>query len=234
MTLKRLILFILSSSLLGVPFTSTWACGGFFCNANEPINQAAERIIFARDSEQNRIHMHVQIQYAGPPSAFGWILPTARGVETRISSEALFEVLDRLYSPRFQLSYNYDDQCAFFAYDDEAVPSAPPNNGGGGGVQVISREAIGPYDRAILDAESVEDLRNWLNENEYQIPESLDAKLGPYVENNFTFVVIKLLPDQGVEDLVPLEMIFEGNRPSIPIVLQESLQKLIWGSLFIF
>jgi hypothetical protein len=161
--------------------------------------------------------MHIQIQYEGPPTEFGWILPTAPGVETTISSEALFIALDRVYGPVFQLNYNYPDDCTFLEFDQ-----ASPNDDGGsvdrGGVQVISREAIGPYDRAILSAESVADLREWLDEQEFQIPDELDPKFQPYIEAGAVFVVIKLLPGNDSGDIVPLNLTFPGTRPTIPII----------------
>jgi hypothetical protein len=49
------------------------ACGGLFCNVAQPVNQSAERILFAKDGD--RVHMHVQIAYQGPPTEFGWLLP---------------------------------------------------------------------------------------------------------------------------------------------------------------
>lgn len=192
-----------------------WACGGFFCNAGTPVNQSAERILFARDS--GTISMHIQIQYEGPPTEFGWILPTAPDVETKISSEALFAALDRLFAPAFQLRLNFPDDCPQF---DFAVNEADPSAGGvrDDGVQVLSREAIGPYDRAILSAESVEDLRAWLDEQEFQIPGELDPKFQPYIDAGAVFVVIKLLPGNDSGDIVPLNLVFSGDRPSIPII----------------
>ena len=74
------------TAALCLSISETWACGGFFCNANNPVNQSAERILFARDTDAGEIAMHIQIQYEGPPTEFGWILPTAPGVETSISS----------------------------------------------------------------------------------------------------------------------------------------------------
>ena len=59
------------------------ACGGLFCNAVTPVNQAAERILFAVDGEQ--VHMHVRITYQGPPTDFGWLLPAPRGVADRVA-----------------------------------------------------------------------------------------------------------------------------------------------------
>ena len=37
---------------LAIPNTAS-ACGGFFCNPNEPVDQAGEDILFAVDTEAN-------------------------------------------------------------------------------------------------------------------------------------------------------------------------------------
>ncbi len=194
------------------------ACGGFFCNADVPVSQSAERIVFARAGGQ--VHMHVQINYEGPPTEFGWLLPAPPDVVTEISSAALFGALDRLYGPRFNLNYTYDDGCApQFDYDTNALPAPLPRaEGGEGGVQVLSREAIGPYDRALLLPDSVQALRDWLDLNGFQIPTDIDAKLQPYVELRLAFVAIKLLPGSDSGDIVPLSLKFAGDRPSIPLI----------------
>jgi len=38
------------------------ACGGLFCSASAPVNQAAERIIFSKNADQT-VTAVVQIQY---------------------------------------------------------------------------------------------------------------------------------------------------------------------------
>ncbi len=98
------------------------ACGGLFCNSTMPVNQAAERILFAADGDT--IHMHVRLTYQGPPSEFGWLLPVPRDVETALSSEQLFLDLDANYAPVFILTTFVPEECA-------AMPF--PNEGGGGG-----------------------------------------------------------------------------------------------------
>ena len=75
---------------------TSWACGGLFCNAR-PVNQAAERILFAVEDDQ--INMVVQIQYQGPPSDFGWLLPVPADTEYALASEELFVRLDRNCPP---------------------------------------------------------------------------------------------------------------------------------------
>ena len=61
-------------------------------------------------------------------------------------------------------------------------------------------------------------LREWLNENEYQIPDSADATLEPYVQMNAAFLALKLLAGSEAGDVQPIRMSFSGVIPSIPIV----------------
>lgn len=195
-----------------------FACGGLFCNNSQPIEQQAENILFVPDGEQT--HMHVRISYVGPPQNFGWLLPVPRGVETRVGSEAVFQALGA-FAPQFVLNWEYTAECMELDYPEYADGAAAGGAGGeapGRGVEVLSREPVGPYDRAILDARTVEDLRLWLTDNGYQIPDAVDATLRPYIDQNAVFVAVKLLPGQQTGDLVPLMLSYPGNAPTIPIV----------------
>ena len=213
---------IASAALFTCAPGAALACGGLFCNAAQPVNQAAERVLFARDGDQ--VEMHVRISYAGPPAEFGWILPTAPDVETTLGSEELFRLMDQRFAPIFRLTQQFDDSCLqaqarSAGGDASAAPSA--NFDGAeddGGVQVLSREAVGPFDRTILTADTVQDLRDWLDENAYQIPEGTDEKLAPYVDAGAAFVALKLLPGADAGDVQPLRLHFTAEDPAIPIV----------------
>ncbi|MFN3198272.1 MAG: DUF2330 domain-containing protein [Bradymonadia bacterium] len=195
------------------------ACGGLFCNTSQPVNQSAERILFARDAQDPAVmHMHVQIQYQGPPTDFGWLLPVPPDVQTDVGSEQLFTQMDALYGPQFQLQTEFVGDCDLALAG--GAPSAEADDGGGGrngGVQVLSREAVGPYDQAILDAETVEDLRRWLDENEFQIPESTDERLQVYIDQGSVFVALKMLPGADEGDVAPLHLTFTSPVPGVPI-----------------
>jgi MYXO-CTERM domain-containing protein len=205
-------------ALLALAPAPALACGGLFCNNTQPVVQQAENILFVVDAEQT--HMHVRISYAGPPQEFGWLLPVPRGVETTLSSDLVFTALGQ-YAAQFQLNYERTVQCEEENFGEAAggdfANGADAGAEGPRGVEVLSREPVGPYDRAILDARSVEDLRNWLNENGYQIPDAVDDTLRPYVDNGAVFVAIKLLPGEDTGDLVPLHLSFPGNAPTIPL-----------------
>ncbi len=196
---------------------AAYACGGLFCDTSTPVEQAAERILFGHDGE--RLHMHVQITYQGPPTEFGWLLPTPRDVEVDQSSEELFALLDRNFGPRFVLRTEFGESCEFNQRGGVGAEADDANGAGGeGGVQVLSRENVGPFDISTLLPDTVEDLRAWLDDNGYQIPAETDDTLRPYVELESAFVAVKLLPDRDAGDISPLRLSFTSPRAAVPIV----------------
>ena len=200
------------------------ACGGLFCDAVQPVNQSAERILFS--VHEGQTDMHVQISYQGPSNEFGWLVPVPRGVETGLSSQLLFTTLDNTIAPRFVLTTEFDGDCGFSRGSGSDAGAAGGGGAGGEGfeeeggpqVQVLERGSLGPYDRAVLDADDVSVLRDWLDLHEFAIPESLDEKLVPYLEAGAVFVVLKLLPDAEAGDIAPLHLRFPGTAPSVPII----------------
>jgi hypothetical protein len=59
------------------------ACGGFFCSQQQPVNQAAERIIFA-DNGDGTVTAVIQILYQGPSeSRHSWHRRSVRAMACR-------------------------------------------------------------------------------------------------------------------------------------------------------
>jgi dsDNA-binding SOS-regulon protein len=192
-----------------------------FCNPAQPVNQSAERILFAPDPQDNtRIQMHVQIQYAGPPTGFSWMLPVPANTDFAISTEALFLRLDQRYTPIFRLNREFEENCPAldFGYQSESVPTAESGNRSGEPqVQVLSREIVGPYDKVVLTADTVGVLTEWLTENGYQVPDRAEEVLSPYLAD-FAFIAIRLTPSEGVDSIKPISLTLSSPAPSIPII----------------
>ncbi len=202
--------------------TTALACGGLFCNTAQPVNQAAERILFARNGD--RVEMHVRLTWAGPPTEFGWLLPVPTDVEVGLSSEQLFTVLDSLYAPLFTLQTVFDDGCDNFGRGGVAnadagafAPGEGDPSGGGGGVQILSREAVGPFDTVVLQADNVRVLRAWLDDNDYGIPDGSDDLLQPYIDAGAAFVALRLLPNAQSTEVQPIKLTFGGAMRTVPI-----------------
>ena len=93
------------AAVLTLSPTRAEACGGFFCDSSQPVNQNAERIIFAREPDGS-VTAVIQIQYQGPSERFAWMLPVVGTPEVAVSSNSAFTRLQQASNP--QLSTQHD------------------------------------------------------------------------------------------------------------------------------
>src|SRR3954447_21839995 len=83
------------------------ACGGFFCNQSQPVNQAAEGIVFA-DNGDGTVTAVIQIMYQGPSKNFSWLLPISSvpksDSDIRIASNLALQRLQAATNPNYSLT----------------------------------------------------------------------------------------------------------------------------------
>ncbi|TNE86286.1 MAG: DUF2330 domain-containing protein [Deltaproteobacteria bacterium] len=211
----------LATALVLMPTAEALACGGFFCNREFPIDQAGEEVVFGVDDKLGTVTTHVSIAYQGASEDFAWIVPVSEQPSLFASSDALFSALRSRTEPRFSLQYDYAGECNWdILYDDEsALDPQADNDGVTGGVSVVAEEQVGPYDTVILQATSSAELLTWLNGAGYDLPNTLDSVLAPYVADGQYFVALKLSAGQDTGDLVPLGMTYRASAASVPIQL---------------
>lgn len=215
---------VTSLFFLAVTTPEAHACGGFFCN-NLPMDQSAERIVFALDDVAKTVEMHIQVTYEGSAEEFAWVVPVPEIPELFVSTDTLFMETSMRFAPQFNPTFHEEGKCTYdgwydpYGYDyglNWTSSSAPES---GGGVIVVDEKEVGPYETATLQAKSTADLLEWLQANDYDLPNALDPVLAPYVADGAYFVALKLQADKDTGDLQPLAMQFEGTRAMIPIQL---------------
>jgi hypothetical protein len=195
--------------LLGISPGLTLACGGFFCTTF-PISQVNERILFVQGN--GTVTTHVQIQYAGRPEDFAWILPVPSLPELSVSHNELFRQLEFATRPSFVLDFVGDENCFNFPIFrlDEVVATAE-------GVEIVAEEQVGPFETVIITGDDPQAVANWLQENGYLLDGLGVDLLAPYVNEGFHFVALKLAPDKDVGDLQPIALTYEAEKPGTPI-----------------
>jgi hypothetical protein len=191
------------------------ACGGLFCQ-NIPVDQQAERIIFTVN-DNNTVSAYIQINYTGSAPDFSWVVPVPSVPEVDVAEIATFDAMSAITAPVFippQMP-----ECAPLLQFDSAVTSA----GGGGqvldGVSVLASGTAGPYAYDVVTSPDPNELITWLRTNQYQITEPMEPLIKVYTDEGMVFLAMKLQPEQGVQDIQPIVMTYEGNKPFIPIRL---------------
>ena len=225
--------------LMGLPSAS--ACGGFFCNGQNPVPifQAGERIIFAK--HDGLTTMHIEVSFEGQPTDFGWIMPLVdRPMDQKgnilpldkalsLSHEAFFDMLASRTAPNFGANYDTDgDSCQ----NDIMAMSAAGSSGGGDAelnsgpvpgqppaVVVVEEANIGPYAAQLIQATNADALYDWLKEHGYQQDEKARSTLKHYVSQDFVFLGLRLKNAEAAGDLRPVAITLGEDAPCVPLRL---------------
>jgi hypothetical protein len=199
------------------------ACGGFFCNNSNPVDQSGERILFS--VEGTTVTAHIQIAYQGDADSFSWVVPLPGVPDVSVGTDLVFDRLRQVTDPRFEIQWQKGDNCELkneCMYAEAAMEDGDPNGPpqGGGGVNVLKEGEAGPYNYKVLEADTGQVLFDWLNENGYDQPEAAQELIEHYVNLKFKFVALKLLKNKSAGEIQPLVVRYSApNLACIPIKL---------------
>jgi MYXO-CTERM domain-containing protein len=219
------------------------ACGGFFCNSAQPVNQSAERIIFTHDAS-GTVTAVIQIQYAGEADDFAWVLPVAGTPDVGVSSNLAFARLQAATNPQYLLTTRVEGTCR----DDGRLFASPSAGGGadaaaaagdgGPAVTVLESGSVGPYDFVVIAidpaAAPLSDVAvEWLHENEFDIDEAGAALLQPYLESGMNLLAFRLTKGNDVGSIRPVTITFGTGLASIPlrptaVAAVEDMGVMVW------
>ncbi len=205
---------------------SAEACGGLFCSNANPVNQAAERIIFA-SNDDGTVTAAIEIMYEGPSHEFAWVLPVPAGeVEVGVSSKEALDRLNTASNPLYRLNRQFDENCPQpdfatgapnAAVDDDAPPAEPESP-----VQVVAEGNTGPYvwQQLMVDPDTAnpeDDALTWLQMNGYDVTDIAPELLRGYLEDGQNLLAFKLSKGKEAGSIRPVLLTYESERPIIPI-----------------
>ena len=213
------------------------ACGGLFCSQTQPVNQAAERIIFA-DNADGTVTAVIQIMYEGPSESFSWLLPISsvpdEEDEIAVASDVAFQRLQALTNPQYSLNTRFEGTCrteenlrsvsGATAAGAPQANSAPDFDESGGGVTVAASGIVGSFDWTALALDpALEDPAGaalaWLTANGYDVLPQTGELIGPYLESGMYLLALKLTKGSNTGAIRPIVLTYDGDLPSIPIKL---------------
>jgi hypothetical protein len=218
------------------------ACGGFFCSQQQPVNQAAERIIFA-DNGDGTITAVIQIMYEGPSESFSWLLPIStvpQGADLGLASDIAFTRLQFATNPQFNLTTRVEGTCR-----GSSPAAATPTVGGairetcsdnpllagcaapdanGNPVNVEASGVVGAFEWSVISVDpavadpSVPALE-WLAQNGYDVPPEGAGLIAPYLADGMYLLALRLTKGSDTGSIRPIKLTYAAEAPMIPIKL---------------
>ncbi|MFO0598941.1 MAG: DUF2330 domain-containing protein [Myxococcaceae bacterium] len=236
---------VLITAALGaalVPSVSS-ACGCFTPpDPTVPVVQAGERILFA--VKDGIVTAHIQVQYSGGDSDFGWLLPLPSVPSVEVGSDELFAQLLLNTQPRYTMTTTLDRECAQpappFGYATGGGTGGGSAGGGSGSADagsgpsvLVVQDSVGPYDYAVLRADSKTEMLDWLAQNHYFVPAGTDAAVTPYIHVGSYFLALKLHPGNSTGDIQPVVLTYQSDFGIIPLTLtgtgaQDNMGVQVW------
>lgn len=213
---------------LGMYSSPAEACGGLFCSAASPVNQAAERIIFAKNPD-GTVTAAIELMYEGDAEKFAWVLPVPAGeaVEPGVASKVSFDRLDAQSNPTYQLNTLFDADCP----QPDFAAGASGGAGGATGptprdpsedVTVVAQGNAGPYDWVQIEVDPgaddpVQTAIDWLTEGGYDVADTDPDTLRPYLSQEMNLLAFKLTKTNVEGSIRPITVKYRAEQPFIPI-----------------
>ncbi len=232
MRTARLSIATLGLALAAAPARPAHACGGLFCSQANPVNQAAERIVFSYDDLLGKVTAVVEIQYQGPSEKFAWVLPVRGVPQVGVSTSALLDRLQAVTNPTYGIQRSWKG-CgngnfggtggnAGFPVPSAAPPMAPGSSGGGPTVTVLSSGAVGPYNYEVIkvqpaDSDPAAVAIQWLKTNGYDVGALGPDVLRPYLRDGMNLIAFRLQKNRSAGAIRPVMLTYYDDEPMIPI-----------------
>jgi hypothetical protein len=205
------------------------ACGGLFCSSANPVNQAAERIIFSFDRPNRRVTAVVEILYDGPAEKFAWVLPVPGVPEVGVSTSALLDRLQIATNPTYAIQRTWGDRCnggtggqGVAAPTPAPAPAAPPAVAPAPMVSVLASGSVGPYNYEVIkidpaDSDPADVAIEWLKTNGYDVGALGPDVLRPYLRDGLNLIAFRLSKTGSVGSIRPIMLTYSSEHPMIPI-----------------
>jgi len=206
-------------------------CGFYVAKADTDLFNSASQVVMVRDEDRTVITM--ANDFEGDVKDFAMVIPVPTFIERgqiNVANQGLIDHLDAYTAPRL-VEYFDENPCQRHAYRTElamAMADSVQLKGSGvaaeeSGVTIEAKYTVGEYDILILSAEESSGLIDWLQANDYQLPEGAEEVVGSYLKQGMRFFVAKVnleaQQESGYTNLRPLQVAFESPKFMLPIRL---------------
>ncbi|MBN9415751.1 MAG: DUF2330 domain-containing protein [Candidatus Eremiobacteraeota bacterium] len=165
---------------------------------------------------QGQEHMLLSVQYSGGTDEFAWVIPVESRPQVTVEKGAPFTELRRATEIRTPVTTRGMDMSG------GSKGGAPPQ-----GVTVLEQKEEGPYNIAVLAADSGVSLYAWLKKNQFPVSKNARGQLDYYISHKYVFVAARIRNGAQSNEQVssrlrggtiaPMHLAFKARQLSYPL-----------------
>ena len=201
------------------------ACGGTFCDVGPsqmPVDQTGETIVFVLDGDY--VEAHIQIEYdGGDASKFAWMVPVFGVPQVEVGSFNFIQSALDGTVPIYSIQNNTEcDDTSDTSAGGVGFISSPDGGGASsepGGPEVLVRDSAGAFDYVVLQGGTADTMMQWLADEGYAQDAAAPEIIQRYLDEGAVFAAFKLSHNEGVEDIHPIVLRYQGMEPCVPLRL---------------
>ena len=166
------------------------------------------------DGDRERIVM--QLDMRSDSAETGLVVPTPTPATVTAGDPELFEALTAQTEPEVVTEYDWWGP-GFGVGAGGAPDGAAPT--------VLDRVQLGPIEAVTLAASDTVGLQSWLTSNGFALSDALLAQLGPYVDEGWSFVALRITSDAAFDGaLDPITFTFESDVLVYPMRMSRAAE----------
>lgn len=169
-----------------------------------------------------------QIEYAGDPAEFAWVLPVRGAVTVGLGNDEFLTALDKataleIRAPRHRCARPYNDGCggsgnAGCGSDEASEPwGFEEGYQEDAGIFATNRQVAGPYAAVQVHGDDESAIVGWLRAHKFQVPTEIEPIFKAYIADGFDFVAVRLAKGKSVGAMVPIRVSWKGLTPTLPL-----------------
>lgn len=187
---------------------SACGCGGAAPEPGTEVSVDRETALVSWSGGLEQIVMKLDMR--SDADTTGLVVPTPSPATVTAGDPALFTALEAATAPIVTTEYDW--------WGPGIVMGGAAGAPDGGAPVVLDRVQIGPIEAVTLAASDAAGLQAWLDENGFALSDALLAELGPYVDDGWSFVALKLTADAAFDgELDPITFTFASDELVYPI-----------------
>lgn len=194
--------------MLAMP-AHAYACGAAIAPYGAQATMKRELALVHWDGTTETIVMQPALDASSNNVAL--VVPTPMPAAVAAVDKATLTELNEISAPQLEHRRRLTLRLGVGNSAPEATPGAP---------LVVSQVDVGPLEATTLVGGDLEGLRNWLADNNYAIQPEVSDALGPYVQDRWSFIAMRLTSKAPIVGGVdPVRLIFRSPQMVYPMRL---------------